>query len=112
MLVLESVLHRVARRELVLVLQADDDVPLGISTVDDGHLLHLFGVVILCQTRVGTRIGYVCVERATGLEPIGMGESSGATALMRPRAAGVPHDLPFGRVGYVVPVVVNQSGEP
>ena len=80
-LMLESVLHRVARRELMLVLGADDDVPLRITTVCTRCLCHLLIIVVHGQPRVSTCIGHTGVQRATILKTVVMREAYGTVAL-------------------------------
>ena len=54
---LESVLHGVARRELMLMLRADNDVPLRIATTHIGHQRHRVIIIVDAQLAIGTRKG-------------------------------------------------------
>ena len=56
-LVFKSVLHGVARRELMLMLRADDDVPLRVTSQHIRHQVHKFIIIVDAQLTIGTRKG-------------------------------------------------------
>ena len=84
MLMLKAVLHGVARRNLLLMLSADNHVPLQVTSVHTRHLRHQFVVVIDAQLAIGTRIGHTRVERTTILEPVVMRYAQSPVPLARP----------------------------
>ena len=71
-LMFKSVLHSIARRELMLMLRADDDVPLRVTSQHIRHLGHRYIVVVDTQLTIGTSKGYTRVEGASRLEAVGV----------------------------------------
>ena len=67
-LMFKSVLHSIARRELMLMLSADDDVPLRVTSQHIRHLGHRYIIVVDTQLAVGASKGYTRMERAARLE--------------------------------------------
>ena len=84
-LVLEAVLHRITRRELMLMLCADDHVPLRVASVHTWCLSHQLIIIIDAKLSVGTCKGHAGVQRATILKANSMVEAYSAVALARPR---------------------------
>ena len=111
-LVLEAVLHCIARRELMLVLCADNHVPLCIAPVHTRRLRHLLIIIVDAQLPIGTCKGYAGMECTARLEAIGMGQSHSAVTLARPRIICIPQCFPIRFVRHLVLIVVNQACKP
>ena len=96
----------------MLVLGADNHVPLRVATSHLRRHVHLRGVVVDAQFAIRARKSHAGVERAACAEPIVVREPHGTVLLARPRVVHVPQRLPFRHVGHLVLIAVYQSREP
>ena len=96
----------------MLMLCADDDVPRGVAALHIGCLVHLPVVVVLFQTVMVSRKCHVRTQRTARAETEGVGQTSGTTALARPRVVHVPQRLPLRHIRHLILVVVDEASEP